>query len=533
VYARHGRTPAAGADLNPTLDNRSVTAGSATDRVQSWPAPQAILGRLTVIGWTTGGSGALVVFIAIGFLIPLFVGLDQLTRLGLVNGPLVVAYLIVSGLVIRRRFGRHVRRTLTWVGEQREPDEREHAQTLRLAVRAVKLDAIAWLIAGVAFGLFDAAQFSWGVAALVAGTIWLGGETTCALDYLLYERALRPVTACALAARPTRGCVAPGVRARLAMAWSLGTGVPLLGLLVVGIAGIAKPDVHTSAVAAAVLFLAAVALVAGLLATLLAAKAISDPLLGLRTGLDQVERGDLEAHVEVDDVGEVGLLQAGFNHMAEGLRERERIRDLFGRQVGEDVARAALRQGVHFEGEEREIAAVFIDLVSFTSLSQSVAPVAVVGLLNRFFRVVVDVVEGEGGMVNKFEGDAALCVFGAPVARENPTVDALRAARALAARLTRELPEVDFGIGISAGMAVAGNVGAEHRFEYTVIGDPVNEAARLAELAKQRSGRVLASDAALDRAPRAESDGWSVTDAAILRGRSAPTRLGQPEPRPS
>jgi len=66
-----------------------------------------------------------------------------------------------------------------------------------------------------------------------------------------------------------------------------------------------------------------------------------------------------------------------------------------------------------------------------------------------------------------------------------------------------------------------------------VIGDPVNEAARLAELAKQRAGRVLASDAALDRAPRAESDGWSMTEAAVLRGRSAPTRFGRPEPRPS
>jgi adenylate cyclase len=86
--------------------------------------------------------------------------------------------------------------------------------------------------------------------------------------------------------------------------------------------------------------------VAGLLVIQLAAKAISDPLLALRRGLDEVERGELDAHVEVDDGSAVGLLQAGFNHMAEGLRERERIRDLFGRQVGEDVARLALSQGV-------------------------------------------------------------------------------------------------------------------------------------------------------------------------------------------
>jgi adenylate cyclase len=248
----------------------------------------------------------------------------------------------------------------------------------------------------------------------------------------------------------------------------------------------------------------------------------------VRQGLDRVERGEFDAEVEVNDGSEVGLLQAGFNRMAEGLRERERIRDLFGRQVGEEVARAALSQGVSLVGEEREIAAVFVDLTGFTPLTLSMPPADVVRLLNRFFCVVIEAVESEGGMVNKFEGDAALCVFGAPVSRPNPTVDALRAAISLTDRLSRELPEVDFGIGISAGTAVAGNVGAEHRFEYTVIGDPVNEAARLAELAKERPTRVLASDAALERAPQAESDGWRMTEAAVLRGRTAPTRLGQP-----
>jgi adenylate cyclase len=87
---------------------------------------------------------------------------------------------------------------------------------------------------------------------------------------------------------------------------------------------------------------------------------------------------------------------------------------------------------------------------------------------------------------------------------------------------------VDFGVGVSAGLAVAGNVGAESRFEYTVIGDPVNEAARLAELAKQRPERVLASSAALDRAATAESEAWSVTESEVLRGRLAATQLAHP-----
>ena len=509
-----------------TSNNPGVTAGVTRHGLRP-PESFGIHGRLSLIGWSAGAGGALVVFLAIGFLVPLFGSVHQLAQQALVNAPLAALYFLIAGTVMMRHFGRHANRALAWVREDRPPTEREHADTLGLAVHAVKVDALAWLIAGVMFGIFDGIVFSWGTGVLVLGTVWLGGETTCALDYLLYERALRPVTACALAARPSPGCVAPGVRARLGMAWSLGTGVPLLGLLVVGIAAIVRPHVHLGDVAGAVLFLAGVAWVAGFLATQLAAKAIADPLLAVRRGLDQVERGELDAHVAVDDGSEVGMLQVGFNHMAEGLRERERIRDLFGRQVGEDVARAALSQGVRLGGEEREIAAVFVDLTGFTPLALSMPPTEVVQLLNRFFRVVIEAVEAEGGMVNKFEGDAALCVFGAPVARANPTVDALRAALALSDRLARELPEVDFGIGISAGLAVAGNVGAEHRFEYTVIGDPVNEAARLAELAKQRPGRALASDAALGRAPQAESDGWLVTESAVLRGRTAPTRLGQ------
>lgn len=207
-------------------------------------------------------------------------------------------------------------------------------------------------------------------------------------------------------------------------------------------------------------FLGIVAVAAGVTMTLFAAKAIAHPIGSVRRGLERIERGELDAAVPVDDASEVGLLQAGFNRMADGLRERKRIRDLFGRHVGEEVA------------------------------------------LNRFFRVVIEVIEAQGGLVNKFQGDAALCVFGAPVASADPAGDALRAARALAVGLSRELPEIDFGIGISAGVALAGNVGAENRLEYTVIGDPVNEAARLSGWPSSAPNGVLASPGVAHARPR-------------------------------
>jgi class 3 adenylate cyclase/integral membrane sensor domain MASE1 len=207
------------------------------------------------------------------------------------------------------------------------------------------------------------------------------------------------------------------------------------------------------------------------------------------------------------------------------LAERERLRDLFGRHVGRDVARAVLDGDLAPEGEEREIAALFIDLVGSTSLAWERPPRQVVSLLNAFFRVVVHVVEAHGGAVNKFQGDAALCVFGAPVPRERPAADALAAGRELCLRLADEVPKVSFKIGVSAGRAVAGNVGAEQHFEYTVVGDPVNEAARLCELAKTRPQQMLASQAALEWAGGPEDGRWRLADSVTLRGRQAPTRL--------
>jgi adenylate cyclase len=486
--------------------------------------------RLTLIGWGGGAVGAAATFTAVGLFFPALGGSVKVNATsGWVNAPVIVAYLVAAGWFTKRIRARHVSETLRWLTEDRPPDDREHRLTLGLAAYQVKRDALLWTLAAVIFALLNGLLFSWGLAAIVAGTIWFGGETTCALGYLLYERALRPVTARALAARQADATAAPGVRPRLAMAWLLGTGVPLVGLFVLGAVGAVGSAHHSHYVGAAVLFLAIVASCTGFLATVLAARAIADPLTAVRDGLERIARGELDVHVHVDDASEVGQLQAGFNRMADGLRERERIRDLFGRQVGEEVAHAALSRGVKLGGEEREIAALFVDIVGSTSLALALPPTEVVRVLNRFFRVVIEVVESERGFVNKFEGDAALCIFGAPVACEDPAGEALCAARKLAARLSRELGEIDFGIGVSAGIAVAGNVGAERRFEYTVIGDPVNEAARLAELAKERPERVLASSSTLERASGAEAEAWRVTEEAVLRGRLGATQLAHPE----
>ena len=221
-----------------------------------------------------------------------------------------------------------------------------------------------------------------------------------------------------------------------------------------------------------------------------------------------------------------GNLQMGFNRMVAGLRERDQLRDLFGRHVGEEVVRRAVEDNESLSGDERDVAVLFIDLVGSTQLATTREPHEVAAVLNDFFRIVVNEVDERNGLINKFQGDAALAVFGAPLRTDDPASAALATARALGAELRRL--GVDFGIGVSAGPVFAGNIGAENRYEYTVVGDAVNEAARLADRAKDFDGRVLCSAAAIDRADEAERRLWAVQGSEMLRGRSRLTQISAP-----
>jgi adenylate cyclase len=392
----------------------------------------------------------------------------------------------------------------------------------------VTVHATLWAVGAVAFFLLNLPH-STRLAVDVGLTVALGGASTCAFAALVLERIDRPVAAAALRARAPAELAVPGVRARLVLVWALCTGVPVLGIVLLGAGPVlGLESVPTDRIAGSALALGAIALVLGFGAMVLSARSVAEPVEEVHRALDAVRDGNAEVELEVYDGSEVGLLQAGFNQMVAGLRERERLRDLFGRQVGEDVARAALERGTELGGEARNVAALFVDLVGSTELAANREPHEVVAVLNEFFRVVVAVVGRHGGFVNKFEGDAALCVFGAPLERSDAPGDALAAARELRRCLCSELPSCDFGIGVSCGPAVAGNIGAAERFEYTVIGDPVNEAARLTELAKQRPGRILASGAALAAARDGEVRHWSVDGEVVLRGRRAATELAVP-----
>ncbi|AKK28926.1 adenylate/guanylate cyclase domain-containing protein [Mycobacterium sp. EPa45] len=416
---------------------------------------------------------------------------------------------------------------LRWAAEGRPPTLVDQRNAFFTPWRVAMAQLALWTVGTVAFtilyGLFDT-EFIPRIL-LVTG---FSGVLVSTSAYLATEFALRPVAALALAAGPPPHRLAPGIMGRTMTVWMLGSGVPVIGIGLSALISLVLDNLTKTQLEVAILITSSVTLVFGFMLMWILAWITATPVRAVRAALKRVEDGDLKASVVVFDGTELGELQRGFNSMVAGLRERERVRDLFGRHVGREVAAAAELQRPQLGGEERHVAVLFVDIVGSTKLVGTLPPIEVVERLNRFFAVIVDEVNTHNGLLNKFEGDATLAIFGAPVTLDNPEDDALAAARAIKQRLEHEVPECPAGLGVAAGQVVAGNVGAHERFEYTVIGGPVNEAARLSELAKFTEGRLLVTASTVESAGEQERKHWVLGDEVMLRGYEEPTRLAVP-----
>src|SRR5215218_996361 len=508
---------------HPWLIGDPTTPGRQLGKRVRWFTATAIV--------VANAVGAAVVICFALFVLPKPEGVDD-PEIYLSNLALALAYLAIA-IAIGVSWGRRLVEggpggTEAWLHQDRQPTPDEQLRVLRAPLRIMVVEAVLWGIAVVGFAGLNAV-FSVLLALGVGLTVALGGLTTSSVAYLLTELALRPVASRALASGATDRRGVPGVTSRWLLAWALGTGAPIVGLGLVGIVALTSVEIEENALAVTAVTLSSIALVFGALASLLAAYATVHPIGSIRRGLAKVREGDFDVQLGVWDSTEIGLLQAGFNEMVAGLRERERIRDLFGRQVGHEVAQQALARGdVDLGGEECDVAVLFVDVIGSTELAATSSPREVVDLLNRFFAEVIETVERNGGWINKFEGDAALAIFGAPGRLDDADGRALRAARELDERLRERVDQLAAGIGVASGAVVAGHIGAEQRFEYTVIGDPVNEAARLTELAKSRPTRVLAASGVVERALDDEAARWELGESVELRGRGELTTIASP-----
>jgi class 3 adenylate cyclase len=440
---------------------------------------------------------------------------DHQLRVVLTTTGIVVLFSVAAGVSIGALLQR---RTLRWLLRGERPSLDDASRALRMP-RDMALMAFAlWIFGGAVISTVAAAvgEDAQTVSGITGGIV-VAALSCAGITYLLVSRVNQPVARLALASCPPKSAPVFGVGWRLLLIWVLTSGTPIVGLVLVLTAPRGKTNILAVGVGVAL-----VALVLGGYATALAAKAIGSPLRIMVDALHRVGQGDLDVAVQIEDAGEIGLLQSGFNEMVAGLRERERIQDLFGRHVGPAVAAEAISGGVTLSGEERHVVALFVDITGSTKLTRETDPVEFVGMLNRFFGIVVEEVEGNGGLLNKFEGDGALSVFGAPSHLADPATAALSAARAIRDRVA-EMGELEIGIGVAAGPVIAGQIGAASRLEYTVIGDAVNEAARLTDLAKRVDGHILASEATVEAASEDERQNWIAGRVMRLRGREAPT----------
>ncbi len=236
----------------------------------------------------------------------------------------------------------------------------------------------------------------------------------------------------------------------------------------------------------------AAALAAATLLALFIARGVSQPVRQLAAHTRVIASGDYATRLALDRADELGELADAMNSMSAGLAERDLVRDLLDKNVSPEVAAQLMRDGAALGGEEREVTILFSDLRGFTTLSEKLSPRDLLTLLNRFLDRMSAEVEREGGVIDKFVGDAIMALFGAPVAQADSADRALAAALAMERALVTfnvELaaegrPPLGIGIGVNTARVVAGNIGSHRRLNYSVIGDGVNVAARLESLTR-------------------------------------------------
>jgi adenylate cyclase len=462
---------------------------------QLWRIERVAVTALIVM---TNLVGAVAVLVIALFVVP-NPPLRHVGHIELVNGLAAASYVVVAvggGVLLGTRW---LSGLGEWMTSGREPHFAEIRQVLRAPMLLFALQVGLWLIAAAVFGALNT-TYSPRLGLRVAITVATTGLVTAACAYLLTELVLRPTAARTLRRSVPERLVVPGVATKSVMAWILGTATQLIGLVAIGILAVAGDrsvtenlhrGVHQLGVAMVVL--GATGLSVGLLAVVVVARTTADPLDSVRRALARVQRGEFDVRVPVYDGTQIGQLQLGFNEMVAGLERRERIREAFGTYVDPDVAERIMEEGVNLAGDEVEVTVMFIDIRDFTGFSERTSADRIVAAINELFAQFVPIIHRHGGRVDKFVGDGLLAVFGAPRRQPDHADQALAAAVEIA-RSARSAQGLSFGVGLNSGRVVAGNVGGAGRLEFSVIGDPVNVAARVEAATRTTGDPILIAE---------------------------------------
>jgi len=239
----------------------------------------------------------------------------------------------------------------------------------------------------------------------------------------------------------------------------------------------------------------------------LISRSISLPVKNILDTVEEIKKGNYDAQVRVVSNDEIGVLGDSTNEMIRGLKERELLRDAFGKYVAPEVRDEILSGRIPLDGEVREVTVLFADIRGFTPLTESNDPKRVVKILNKYFEEMAAAIHEHSGLILQFLGDEIYAVFGAPVYKSNHPCLAFEAAISMKKRISKlnkffsrkGWPMLSHGIGIHTGNVVAANIGSPDRLSYLLVGDTVNIASRLQSLTKRLDVHIILSSQTHDR----------------------------------
>jgi adenylate cyclase len=280
-----------------------------------------------------------------------------------------------------------------------------------------------------------------------------------------------------------------------------------------------------------ILFYTAVIIVSGIALSFAASLYFSKPITMLTKGSAAVGSGDFNYRVNIKRNDELGDLGKAFNRMSEGLRDREMIRETFGKYVSPEIRDEILSGRIPLNGERRIATVLFADLRDFTPYVENNEPEEVVRSLRQYFTAMQKAIKNHDGLLLQYVGDQLEAIFGVPLSDPDHRRKALLAALEMR-RLLNELNEerkrqglqpFRHGVGIHTGDVLAGNTGSEDQLTYTLIGDTVNLASRIQSHTKVLKYDILASEETV----KGLEDFFTLEEGAttILKGYSKPLTL--------
>ena len=508
------------------------------------PIPPTTFGaRLTALTVLGNLGGAVLTFLYFREVDPAAFG----TRAPRSDAALFYGYSLLAFALLSAVFRLLARR---WMAPLREAlpvlpagpsGDRARRRALWLPAYMALISGAGWVAAAVLWGVvwpLLAGDFDLGRARRqMFGITFVAGPFVMAIVFLGAERLMRALLP-TLVPDGELGAVRVlrlGVRTRMLVAFLL---LGLLPLTVLSIAALTRADALRTADAATaeailrnlnrvVVVLGLGGVTVSVALALLIAASVAQPLRDLQRAMARVRRGEFDTRCAVVSNDEIGAVAEGFNAMVQGLREREAMRETFGRYVSPEVRDEILAGRVSVAGAQREVTILFADLRDFTPWVESTAPAEVVADLNAYFGEMDAAIRAHGGLVLQFIGDEIEAVFGAPIADPRHADAAVAAAREMGQRLdawnaqrrAAGKAELRHGIGIHSGSVIAGNIGSSERMAYALVGDAVNVASRIQALNKEFGTVALVS--ATTHARLASTEGLRALPAAQVKGRSA------------